>query len=381
MLRDGIMANELLDDNWDTVQSASRTLEGLGNICAPEVQGAHDSDFLIVDGKAYIVYTANDVRPHHNANWPECYAALSIVDIKSHDVEMVTPIATSEMVCDNVSLPVGACFVPRIIRRDARTLRCYFSSEQPGVRQAQVWYRDFDLENREFDNSIYPVKLKIDGEVVPMQPQYFYEYAVRRGLMEKPHDYGVYFIDSFKPFDGRIYAVINNYPIGQNALSVVNEALDTFELLGTLDEPHDMKLTESSVNRLPDGTWLAITRREDGDKSYVFSQSPDGRVWAPHEPREPVIGGSNSKPTFDRFNGVYYLGWQDAERCNDVPRSIFNIDVSTDCKHWERKYRFETEASFQYPVFREYEGAIYLTVSQGSPPRGRTEFIAFGRLE
>ncbi len=61
---------------------------------------------------------------------------------------------------------------------------------------------------------------------------------------------------------------------------------------------------------------------------------------------------------------------------NGVNRSVFNIDVSKDGVHWQRKYRFETAETFQYPTFREYRGKIYLTVTQGQKER-----IMFGLLE
>jgi hypothetical protein len=60
---------------------------------------------------------------------------------------------------------------------------------------------------------------------------------------------------------------------------------------------------------------------------------------------------------------------------------VFNLDVSRDGVHWERKYRFETDRSFQYPTFREHDGAIYLTVTQGDPGVGGKARIMFGRLE
>jgi len=96
---------------------------------------------------------------------------------------------------------------------------------------------------------------------------------------------------------------------------------------------------------------------------------------------KPVSKGTNSKPTFDLINGIYYLGWQDATRINGIPRSVFNVDVSEDGIHWERKYRFETEKSFQYPNFRVKDGTIYLTVTQGDYSEDRKERIVFGRLE
>ena len=94
-----------------------------------------------------------------------------------------------------------------------------------------------------------------------------------------------------------------------------------------------------------------------------------------------VTNGANSKPTFDRFGGVYYLGWQERTYIKKVNRSVFNVEVSSDGQTWERKYRFETEKSFQYPTFREHQGAIYLTVTQGDTDPSRKERIMFGKLE
>ena len=50
--------------------------------------------------------------------------------------------------------------------------------------------------------------------------------------------------------------------------------------------------------------------------------------------------------------------------------------VSRDGETWERKYRFETPETFQYPTFREHRGAVWLCVTQG-----RKERIMFGKLE
>ena len=54
--------------------------------------------------------------------------------------------ARGEQVFENVTLPAGSCFVPRIVQKDSVTLRCYFASEAPGKRQAQMYYLDFDIE-------------------------------------------------------------------------------------------------------------------------------------------------------------------------------------------------------------------------------------------
>ena len=113
----------------------------------------------------------------------------------------------------------------------------------------------------------------------------------------------------------------------------------------------------------------------------MFTHSADGMHWQPHASLDLIRNGTNSKPTFDRFDGVYYLGWQEATRINGVARSVFNIEVSRDGVAWQRKYRFESEHSFQYPTFRQAEGGIWLTVTQGDVSESRKERIMVGRLE
>ena len=93
-----------------------------------------------------------------------------------------------------------------------------------------------------------------------------------------------------------------------------------------------------------------------------------------------VQNGLNSKPTFDQFGGVYYLGWQEFTRIQECKRSVFNVDISRDGKTWERTYRFETPESFQYPTFHEHHGVIWLSVSR-SDHGGSMDRILFGRLE
>jgi hypothetical protein len=93
-----------------------------------------------------------------------------------------------------------------------------------------------------------------------------------------------------------------------------------------------------------------------------------------------VPNGLNSKPTFDKFDGVFYLGWQENTKIQNCNRSVFNVDISRDGKTWQRKYRFESPHSFQYPTFHEHEGTLWLTVTQ-SDHGGSTDRIMFGKLE
>lgn len=376
-----MISKSLLPSNWDPTQAGDRVLERLVNVCGPAVKGAHDSDFLIVGGNAYIVYMANDIQPGEDAHWPCVYNALSRVNLASGRIEPPVTFAASGKAYENERLPEGACFVPRLIRKDDHALRCFFASENPAVRESQMWYLDYDLSGQAFTERIYRAEIETAEGVFPLQPRHFYRQAAARGFTGKQLPYGLYMVDGFKAFDGRAFAVLNNYPIGQAAWASLNDERTRFTVLGHFFQPPESRLTESAVNRLPDGSWLAISRQENRDSNYLFARSRDGITWGPHECRPFVQKGAASKPTFDRFGGVYYLGWQESTRIDGAFRSVFNIDVSLDGMEWERKYRFETSRSFQYPVFREYQGAVYLSVTQGDFSDSRKERIMFGLLE
>lgn len=382
LLAGGLHAAEpLVPKDWDPTLAGTKVMAELIQVTAPFVKGAHDASMTLVGDHAFIVAEVNDLEAGESANRPEIYCALSIVNLNSLSVEAVMPFASGGQSFENVSLPRGACFVPRIIQKDASTLRCYFASEQPEVRQAQTWYRDFDLKTRTFSPSIHKAKLKTAVGVFDMQPQYFHEDAVRHGFAKPGKDFGLYIFDSFKVFDGKRYVALNNYPAKQNALALVHDDLATFEVLGHYNEPQSQELSESAVNRLPDGTWLAICRNDGGERNYHFTTSKNGVDWTVAEEMPFVQGGWNSKPVFERFEGVYYLGWQDSATIDGVNRSVFNIDVSSDGKTWTRKYRFETPQSFQYPVLSSHGGAIWLSLTQGDSSPSRKERIMFGKLE
>ncbi len=369
----------LVPPDWDPALAGDRVMQRLVKVTAPRVKGAHDAEMALVGRRAYIVAEVNDVRAGESAGWPEIYCALSIVNLDTLAVEKVLPFARSGQVFQDVTLPVGACFVPRILQKDARTLRCWFASEQPGQRQARIWFRDFDLKIDAFAPTIHKAKLKTAAGVFDMEPRYFHADAAAQGFRRPARDFGFYLFDSFKRFAGRTYIALNNFPGKQNALALVHGDLETFEIVGHYNEPQSAQLSESAVNRLPDGSWLAICRNDAGN--YHFTSSADGRNWSVGEEAPFVPNGANSKPTFDRFGGVYYLGWQERPRIHGVNRSVFNVDVSRDGKKWERKYRFETVKSFQYPTFREHDGVVWLCVTQGDSSPSRKERIMFGRLE
>lgn len=365
----------------DVLLRSNKILDNAINITENPIKGAHDADFVIADNKAFIVYEANDIQAGENSRWHYQYVIMAVVDINTRQILCTYRFAESEMKYRNEKLPVGACFVPRIIQKDSETLRCFFVSENPGNRESQTWYIDFKLKNLAFDDCIFKAKLRTKLGLFDMQPQHFYAQALTDGLNRPPADYALFIIDSFKEIDHQTYVVLNNYAVGQNALAILNEEKSVFDVIGNFVKPDTAKLSEAAVNRLPNGMWFAISRRDDGDKNYMFSQSEDGRDWSVHEHYDFVSNGLNSKPTFDCFHGTYYLGWQENTKIDGVSRSVFNVDVSSNGEEWQRKYRFETAKSFQYPTFRQYKNYIYFTVTQGDYSESRKERIVFGKLE
>jgi hypothetical protein len=371
----------LLPAGWDAKAAGDKVMAGLFNVTGPEVKGAHDAHFAIVGDRAYVVTEVNDRQAGEAAQWPFVYATLSIVDLRNDRLLDVMTIARSEQAFANETLPVGACFVPRIRQVGPQTLRCWFASEQPGKRQSQTYYRDFDLTTLTFEAQVHRMKLTTSEGTFDLQPKHLHADAAKQGFMRKPTDAGLYLFDNFKEFDGKTYVAINNYLGAQQALCTLNATADTLTVVGHFNGPGGPALTEPAVNRLPDGTWLAICRKENGDHNYWFCESTDGKTWTTGGEKDFVKKGAGSKPTFDKFNGVYYLGWQERTQIDKVSRSVFNVDVSKDGKHWVRKYRLETTKSFQYPTFVEDKGSIWLCVTQGDSDPSRKERIMFGRLE
>ena len=369
-------SSKLLPPHWNPQSAADKVLFRLVNVSAPYVKGTHDAEFVCVGNRAFIVAEANNVKSGENASWPFIYTTLSVVNLKTLKVENIIPMAKGEQFFENETLPAGACFVPRIIQKDNQTLRCFFASEDPGKRESQTWYIDFSIPQMAFEDRIHRAKLKTYEGTFNMQPKYFYNDAKIQGFNHPPLDFGLYIVDSFKSFDGKTYVGINNYPAGQNALAVLNDSMDVFEVIGHYNEPSELRLTESAVNRLPDGTWMAICRQEGGNANYVFTTSVDGKIWTKGASHDIILNGTSSKPVFEKFRGVYYLGWQESTKINNVGRSVYNIDISLDGKVWERKYHFETTLSFQYPSLHEHNGSIWLSVTSDGQKK-----IMFGKLE
>jgi hypothetical protein len=368
----------ILPTDWEPKAEADKVLSGLVKVTAPQVKGAHDAEFVCVGDRAYVVSEVNDLKGGENGAWPFIYSTLSVVNLKTLKTERVIDFAKGEQAFANETLPAGACWVPRILQKDPKTLRCYFVSQDPGKRQSQMWYRDFDLGRNEFAPTIHKAKLQTAAGTFDFQPQHFHADAATHGFKKKPSDSYFFIFDSFKKFDGKLYVALNNFTGRQNALALVHDDLETFEIIGHYNEPQSAALSESAVNRLPDGTWMAICRNDKGN--YHFTTSKDGKTWTIGEPKPFVPNGLNSKPTFEKFGDIYHLGWQEATVIQGANRSVFNVDISRDGVRWERKYRFETAKSFQYPTFHEHQGTVWVVVTQGDTDASRKERIMFGKL-
>lgn len=363
---------------YDSREAAAQVLRRMIKVTASPVKGAHDSQMVIIGGMAYIVYEANDVRPGENGEWPFVYCAMSVVNVSTLTVEKIIDIARPGQRFSNVTLKPGACFVPRILKRDAHTLRVFFVSMEPGVRQAETWYIDYSLSLGCFDANIYPVMLKTCLGSFPMEPRHFHAQAKAQGFSGLESDSCMYMFDVDKPFDGKQYVALNNFDTKQNALGVFNAEMDTVQILGNYNEPESSRMSESAVTRTPDGSWLTILRCDTGNMNYRFATSSDGINWSRAEEWPHVVCGSNSKPILEHINGVYLLGWQ-----QQPFRSRFNIDISRDLRTWMRLFSFDDiDFSLQYPHLCAYDGVIYLCATHGalSAQDDRRDSIWFGPL-
>lgn len=125
---------------WDPKRAGDEVLSKMIKVSAPQVKGAHDADLVLVGERAFIVEHDNDIKPGHGAGKAQ-YCVLTVVNVKTMSVERVVPMAKSAQTFANETLPVGACFVPRIIQMNDTTLRCFFVCEdQSGKSQSQTWY-------------------------------------------------------------------------------------------------------------------------------------------------------------------------------------------------------------------------------------------------
>ena len=340
-----------------------------------DVRGAHDAQMVITQGKAYVVYIANNIQPGEDSVWPFVYCAMSIVDIITNQVLAVHTIAEGAQIFSNVQLKPGACFVPRVYQKDERTLRVFFTSMEPQKRETESWYRDFDIVSGTFDNAIYPLYLETDEGRTMLTPTLFHAGAKKLGFSRALKQDGPYLFDADKQIDGKRYAALNIYHGKLNALGVMNEEMDTIRILSYIINPLCEELSEAAVEKLPDGRWIAILRNDSSTQNYRFATSTDGMKWSDAEEWPVVQNGSNSKPLLYRYGNLYCLGWQEKP-----DRSRFNIDISKDFVHWKRFISFDdADFSLQYPSLCVWENDVYICCTHGVKGTPK-ESIYFGRL-
>ncbi len=358
-------------------ERANAVLDRLIRVTDKRVRGAHDAQMVIVYGKAYIVYEANDVQPGEGA-WPFIYSAMSVVDIRENCVTDIETIALPGQSFANVQLKEGRCFVPRILQKDKQTLRCFFCSIDESRRESESWYRDYDTNSRSFSDQIYPLWLETDDGKVMLTPTPFHAGAQKQGFRKAVTQDGPYLFDVDKPIDGKRYVSVNIYSGKLNSLAVFNDDLDTVRILSYIFEPQSEALSEAAVEKAPDGSWVAVLRNDGNNKNYRFAFSCDGKNWTTAEEQPIIQNGSNSKPLLYHFRDVYCLGWQEKP-----DRSRFNIDVSRDFVHWNRMFSFDSmDFSLQYPSLSVWNDTVYICATHCFPGStgDRRDSIYFGPL-
>lgn len=365
---EGMLSLNDLGADYSPSAAGDALLEEAITVTAEQVKGAHDSNFVIIGNKAYIVYEANDVQPGENSEWDYVYCAMSIVNIRTGEVEEIVKFSQNMQRYQNETLPHGCTFVPRIVRKDENTLRVFFASEDPGVRQSLTYYIDYDLAAGRFDDSVYRLKLKTPSGEVDFTPAAYYEQAIVAGHNSFNNTNGAFLFDIFEA-DGKTFIALNNFANGQNALARFNDAMDCVEIIGHIGEgTQSLKTTESGIMRKNDGTWMAALR-EERSGVYRFSYSDDGINWSYPRIENFARTGTASKPTLDNFNGHYFMSWADSSR------SCMRFMYSTDAVNWTDIVTVYSPTTFQYPSFVMYENHIYFTATAGDK-----ESIIFGKM-
>lgn len=337
-------------------------------ISEQKMKGVHDAQFVIVADRAYAVYEANDVMPGESHEWDFVYAAMTVVDIIKNSVIKTVKFAYGERQFKNLKLPHGCAFVPRIIKKDEKTLRVFFASIDEGVRPQLTYYMDYDLEREEFTDEIYVLDILTDRGRMAFTPEIFREVALRAGHACFERSIGAYLFD-IEDYGDVKYICLNNFATGQNALAKFNDGYDCIEILGHIGEGMDgFKTTESGIAKLNDGTFMAVLR-EEYSKQYYFSYSLDGREWTYPIKKAFAADGCNTKPTLNNFDGTLFM----SVAVND--RSCMRLSFGYDGEHWKELLEVQSPTTFQYPSFVYYENEIYYTATTGNK-----EQIVFGKL-
>ena len=350
----------IIPNNYSPKAAGDFILEDAVLISSDEMLGVHDAQFVIKNDKAYVVYEANDVRAGESLDWDIEYSALAVINLKTFELESIDKFAVSEQVFANMTLPSGACFVPRVLDLGTDKIRLFFASEKRSVRQSLTFFIDYDVVKKEYDSDVHILQVKSGDDYVDFTPQEYINQTLEAGHTCYNEAGGAYLFDIFDVGNEK-YIALNNFLNGQNALAKFNSTYDKMEIIGHIGYGENaIKTTEDAIIKLEDGRWMAMLRNERSENyNYAFSYSDDGESWSHPRQESFVTNGTNSKPTLKNFGGIYIMGYSESTR------SCYRIKASTDAKHWVDLYSIYSPTSFQYADIQRNGNDLFITATEG----------------
>ena len=365
---EGLTLLEQVSQAHSPKAAGDAAMENMICVSSKEMRGTHDAQFICANGKAYIVYEANNEMAGENGTYAGQYSALAVVDLNTFTLESVEKFAYGGQKYANTNITKGSAFVPRVIQKDEYTLRFFFANIIKDTGE-YIYYVDYDLATATFDDEAYRLKIMTPEGEKPLTAELYIKLFRADGHACLDKYFGLYLFDIFEIGDTK-YIALNNFETGQNSLAKFNDTYDCIEIVGNIGGVYDSVMTtESGIVQRADGTWMAILRNERGDKNYRFSYSEDGKVWSEPVSKDFLQNGTHSKPTLTRYGDYYFMGW------NEYSREIFHLAYSKDGESWTPLYSFYAPTTFQYPEFEMYNGQMYFSVTTGSK-----EQICFGKL-
>ncbi|MBQ9428824.1 MAG: hypothetical protein IJU41_04685 [Clostridia bacterium] len=366
---DGLTLLEFVSDDHSPKAAGDAVMRNMLRVSSEEMKGTHDADYVFANGKAYIVYEANNEKPGDPGTYEKEYCALAIVDLATFTVDSIEKFAYGEQVYSNITMLKGSAYVPRVIRKDEDTLRFFFSNNAADGSSGYLYFVDYDLATGVFGNTATRLKIMTPGGAVDFTAETYAALFRADGHICDDSTIGHFLFDIFDVGDTK-YIALNNFRGAQNSLAKFNETYDCIEIVGNIGGATDAyRTTESGIIQCKDGSWMSILRDHVGDKRYSFSYSEDGRTWTEPAHQSFMPTGYTAKPTLDRFGDYYFMGY------NDLSRGLFHLAYSLDALHWTTLFSFHSPTTFQYPRFDIYDGQMYFSATTGEK-----EKIFFGKL-
>ncbi len=371
---DPMVKIDQINKNYSSQAAGSTLISNALKVQADYVKGCHDGWTVIVGEKAYVVYTANDLKAGEDSKWDYIYVALSVIDLKTNTVLRSYPVAAGptavhEGQMQELAIPDGNAGVARLLQIDETTLRLFFTSNNSGVRQSYTYYADFDITTETFKSDIQRLQLQTPEGKVDFTAKAYYDLAVAAGHPADEVDHDGYIL-ALLPLGDTCYVNLGNFSGAQNAFAKLTDGYTCLEILGHIGGSTERyRTTEVSIMPLNEGGWMAMLR-DQTSKNYLFSYSEDGTDWSEPAPIDHIDSGVACKPFLRNFGSYYLMGW------NETDRSCYHLSYSTDAKNWQDLYEIYSPDTFQYFHCFEYAGNLYYNATIGNK-----EQILFGRLE